>query len=395
LCYGCSTMMQNPRNTASLSDVFLSFLRLGATAFGGPAIVPHIRVMAVERKGWIDAETFDRGNALAQVVPGAISVQVAAFVGLQIRGFAGAAAACTGYVLPAFLFMLGLAALYEHWRNAAATAAGFSGLRAVVLGILGHAALVSGRMYLKNGRSICIAISAAMLFGLSANPLLVILVAGVAGWLILAGAGCPQTEPGIQQKKPWLRQAVLLLCAVAAGFGLLYLADAELFSLALLMFKIDFFAFGGGYTSVPLMFHEIVEVRSWLDGKTLLDGIALGQLTPGPIVITATFVGYLLKGVPGAAAATACIFLPSFLIVVLLSPGIDRLRSHRGVDGFMQGILCSFVGLLASTVFLFGRHMDWTWGHGLLMAGACAALAARIPILLVVLGGIAAALALL
>ena len=129
------------------------------------------------------------------------------------------------------------------------------------------------------------------------------------------------------------------------------------------MAKIDLFAFGGGYTSVPLMFHEIVEVRGWLDGKTLLDGIALGQLTPGPIVITATFVGYLLKGVVGAAAATICIFLPSFLIVVMLSPAIDRLRHKKGFDCFITGILCSFVGLLVSTVYHFSRHVDWSWSR--------------------------------
>ncbi len=355
--------------------------------------MPHIRMMAVEKKCWLDAETFDRGTALAQVVPGAISVQVAAFVGLQLRGLAGAAAACTGYILPAFLFMLGLSACYEHWHHAAAATAGFSGLRAVVIGILGHAAVVSGRLHLKSGGAICIAISAAILFVLSASPVLVILGAGLAGWLALAAAGCPQQC--VQQKQSWLRQAVRLLCAVAAGFGLLYLFDTELFFLALLMFKIDLFAFGGGYTSVPLMFHEIVEVRSWLNSQTLLDGIALGQLTPGPIVITATFVGYLLKGFSGAAIATACIFLPSFLIVVLLSPVIDRLRSQRGFDGFIQGILCSFVGLLASSVFLFSRHMDWTWIHGLLAAAAFAALYARIPISIVVLVGIAAALMLL
>jgi len=388
-------MVQRPNSTASLSDIFLSFLRLGATAFGGPAIVPHIRTMIVDRKGWVDGHTFDSGNALAQVVPGAISVQVAAFVGLQVRGLAGAAAASAGYILPAFLFMLGLSALYERWHDTAGVAAGFSGMRAVVIAILGHAALVSARTYLKNRTAICIAGIAALLFGLHANPVPVILGSGIAGWLALAAAGCPQEATGVQQKQSWLRQALVLLCAVAAGFGLLYLVDKQLFPLALLMFKIDLFAFGGGYTSVPLMFHEIVEVRAWLSSPTLLDGIALGQFTPGPIVITATFIGYLLRGVTGAAAATACIFLPSFLIVVLLSPCIDRLRRRKGFNGFMQGILCSFAGLLFSTVLHFSRHMDWTLGHVLLASGSFAALYARIPIIIVVLGGIAAALLLL
>ena len=375
------------------SELFLSFLRLGATAFGGPAIVPHIRALAVDRKVWVDEQTFDSGNAMAQVVPGAISVQVAAYVGLQVRGLAGALAACTGFILPAFLLMLGLSALYMRFHDAAIAAAGFSGLRAVVIAILAHAAFLAGRNYIKNKSGAAVALAAALLFGFNVNPVFVILAAGLAGRVVFA-AQRRESAAGWRRKQTGYRQITLLLALVAAGFGLLYLLDGKLFPLALLMAKIDLFAFGGGYTSVPLMFHEIVEVCGWLDGKTLLDGIALGQLTPGPIVITATFVGYLLKGVIGATAATICVFLPSFLIVVLLSPGIDRLLQKKGFDCFITGILCSFVGLLASTVYHFSRHVDWSPGLGMITAVSFAALYVRMPVLLVLLGGIAAALAL-
>ena len=353
--------------------------------------MPHMRAMAVERKRWVDGKTFDSGNAMAQVLPGAISVQVAAYIGLQIRGLAGALAACTGYILPAFLFMLGLSALYTRWHTTAAAVAGFSGLRAVVIAILAHAAFLAARDYIKNKTCAAMALLAALLFGFRINPVLVILAAGLAGRLVFA-AECCKPAMDLRQVKANFRQTGLLLTAVAIGFLLVYLLDEKLFPLALLMAKIDLFAFGGGYTSVPLMFHEIVEVRSWIDGKTLLDGIALGQLTPGPIVITATFVGYLLKGVPGAAVATASIFLPSFLIVVILSPGIDRLRQKKGFDGFINGILCSFVGLLTSTVLHFSSAMDWSWSMGLITAAAFAALFSRIPIVFVLLGGISATL---
>jgi chromate transporter len=387
-------MMQHANNPAALSEIFLSFLRLGATAFGGPAIVPQMRVMAVELKGWVDEQTFDRGTALAQMLPGAISVQVATYIGLQLRGLAGACAACTGYILPSFLLMLGLSALYARWHYAAAAAAGFSGLRAVVIAILAHAAFLAGRDYIHNITGATVALMAALLFGFRINPVLVILAAGLAGRLVFAGE-CRAPAEGVRQTPTGFGQTAMLLCLIAAGFALLFLCDGTLFPLALLMAKIDLFAFGGGYTSVPLMFHEIVKVHGWLDGKTLLDGIALGQLTPGPIVITATFVGYLLKGVIGAVASTVCIFLPSFLMVVLLSPGMDRLRSRKGFDACIQGILCSFVGLLVSTVFHFSGHIDWTWGTGIISAAAFTALYSRIPILFVLLGGIAAALALL
>lgn len=387
-------MEKHPNSSAPLSDIFLSFLRLGATAFGGPAIVPQMRAMAVKRNGWVDEQTFDSGNAMAQLLPGAISVQVAAYIGLQIRGLAGALAACTGYILPAFLLMLGLSFLYTRWHDAATAASVFSGLRAVMIAILAHAAFLAGRDYIQNKSTAAVALAAGLLFGFRINPVFVILAAGLTGWLVF-GAECHESSSGLRQARAKLWQTVLLLVAAAAGFVFLYLLDEKLFSIALLMAKIDLFAFGGGYTSVPLMFHEIVEVRGWLDGKTLLDSIALGQLTPGPIVITATFVGYLLKGVLGAVAATICIFLPSFLMVVVLSPIIDRLHHKKGFGCFISGILCSFVGLLASTVYHFSRHVDWSWSLGLIAAAAFAALCARIPILFVVTAGIAAAVLLL
>ena len=119
---------------------------------------------------------------------------------------------------------------------------------------------------------------------------------------------------------------VILACAVVAW---LYFADRKLYQLAALMLRIDLFAFGGGFASLPLMFHEIVNVKGWLDGKTFMDGIALGQVTPGPIVITATFVGYLVRGFPGALVATLAIFTPSFVVLVAVTPVFRPLEERK------------------------------------------------------------------
>ena len=160
-----------------------------------------------------------------------------------------------------------------------------------------------------------------MLFGFSVNPVLVILGGRACRMACACGSQLPRRQRrACGRNSHGCGRPCCCSARLQQALRFYTCLTAELFSLALLMFKIDLFAFGGGYTSVPLMFHEIVEVRGWLDGKTLLDGIALGQLTPGPIVITATFVGYLLKGVAGAAAATVCIFLPSFLMVVTAQP---------------------------------------------------------------------------
>ena len=150
-----------------------------------------------------------------------------------------------------------------------------------------------------------------------------------------------------------------LLLVVAAGFALLFMVNRGLFDLGVLMFRIDLFAFGGGFASVPLMYHEIVDVRSWMDGETFMNGIALGQVTPGPIVITATFVGYLLYGIAGAVVATVSVFLPSFLMVVGVVPYFDRLRASDHFNRCMSGILASFVGLLLSVTIQFALDVPW------------------------------------
>ena len=140
---------------------------------------------------------------------------------------------------------------------------------------------------------------------------------------------------------------------------LLFLFERKLFDLAAIMFRIDLFAFGGGFASVPLMFHEIVEMRSWMDAQTFLNGIALGQITPGPIVITATFVGYIVYGLLGAIVATVSVFLPSFMIIVGVVPYFDRLRNSIYFARAIRAILCSFVGLLLTVTFRFASNISW------------------------------------
>jgi chromate transporter len=174
------------------------------------------------------------------------------------------------------------------------------------------------------------------------------------------------------------------LGATAVGFLLLFLIDRHLFDLAALMSRIDLFAFGGGFASVPLMFHEIVEVRAWMDGTSFLDGIVLGQITPGPIVITATFVGYLLRGPLGGLIATISVFLPSFLILVAIVPYFDRLRKSPYFHNAMGGSLCSFAGLLMTVTLRFAGNVQWDLPRILLASAAFVALLRKIDILWVV-----------
>ena len=377
---------QHPDPNPSLFQLFTSFLRLGATAFGGPAMVAYIRTMAVEKKRWLGDQSAHDGVALCQTIPGATAMQMSAYVGFRARGVAGAAVSFIGFGLPAFLFMMILSALYARTHTLPAVVSAFNGLQAIVVAVVANATLSFGRTSIKNWKNVINALIAACLFGLKVNPILVIIIAAFLGMILYNKQPLP---PAVipTQKAHAPKSLFLLLSTTGIGFGLLFLLDRRLFDLATLMFRIDLFAFGGGFSSVPLMFYEVVQKHSWLDGATLLNGIVLGQVTPGPIVITATFIGYLLKGPLGGVIATICVFLPSFMMVVGIVPYFDRLRSSPYFKKVITGILCSFVGLLLTVTMRFALNIPWDVPRILLSGAAFIALVLKVDILWVALIG--------
>jgi chromate transporter len=349
-------------------------------------MVAYIRKMAVERNHWLDEQSARDGVALCQTIPGATAMQMSAYVGLRARGVAGAAASFIGFGLPAFLFMMILSALYARTHTLPSIVSVFNGLQAIVVALVANATLSFGRTSIKNWRNVINALIAAGLFGFKINPILVIVIAAFLGIILYHKQSVPPgMSPGKKAHAP--KSFLLLLSVTGMGFGLLYILDQKLFDLATLMFRIDLFAFGGGFASVPLMFYEVVEVRSWLDGPTLLNGIVLGQITPGPIVITATFIGYLLKGLLGGLIATICVFLPSFMMVVGIVPYFDRLRSSPYFKKVITGIFCSFVGLLVTVTIRFALDIPWDLPRSLLTIAAFVALILKVDILWVVLMG--------
>ena len=370
-----------------LALLLFSFLRMGITAFGGPAMIAYIRKMAVGKKQWLDGESFQDGVALCQTIPGATVMQMAAYIGLKVRGVPGAMVSYIGMILPAFLLMLVLSFVYSRMHGLPAVISTFSGLQAVIVAVVANATLSFGKTALKTWKSVLIALVAAGLFGLMANPVLIILLAAFLGMLLNGRQPAPQKASHQGSMQQTIIPLPAFVLASIAGFLLLFFFRKELFHLAVLMTKIDLIAFGGGFASVPLMFHEIVEVRSWMDGPTFLNGIVLGQFTPGPIVITATFVGYLVDGIPGALIATVAIFLPSFLILIGVAPWFDRMRRSPWFARAIGGILCSFVGLLLTVTIRFGLNVHWDWPHVVLAAAAFAALFFKVDILWVVLAG--------
>jgi chromate transporter len=223
------------------------------------------------------------------------------------------------------------------------------------------------------------------------SPFLVIIVAALTGIVAFrkdkpVSSVTPHNTTMTSLRYEHVGMLFILLFAALAG---LYYTNYRLFNLAELMLKIDTFAFGGGFASVPLMLHEIVTVKGWMNNKTFMDGIALGQITPGPIVITATFVGFVISGIIGAIVATIAVFTPSFLILVLVTPIFDRLKGSVWFSKATKGILASFVGLLFFVTLKFALAVPWDAVKVLLGLAALTALIKKVDVLYIVLIGAA------
>jgi len=376
--------------TSSPCRLFRAFLRLGLTAFGGPAMVAYIRDLGVRKERWLSQESFEDGAALCQSIPGATAMQTAAYVGLRAAGPLGALAAFVGFGLPAFVLMVALSAAYQAGRDFRPVLAAFHGLHVIVIAIIANAALNFGRSSVKNWRDAILAAGAVVFLTLHGSPVIAIVASAALSLLLYRGVNLPARPARAASAdggRRFLGFAGILALAFVSGLIVLYLLNRRVFDLSVLMLKVDVFAFGGGFASVPLMLHEVVGVRGWLDGKTFMDGIALGQVTPGPIVITATFVGYQIAGVLGALAGTISIFTPSFLMVLVTVPYFDRLQYSPWFRRGLRGVLASFVGLLAAVAVNFGLTVWWSIPAVLIAAAAFVALRLGIDILWVVLVG--------
>ena len=240
-----------------------------------------------------------------------------------------------------------------------------------------------------------VAAASAGAFWLGVSPFYVIVGAAIFA-IIIFKTDAAQAPAGARAAAPLLAtHVVALLLVVMVGLLCLYLAKPKLLMLTLLMLKIDLFAFGGGFASLPLMLQQVVHVRGWMDERTFMDGIALGQVTPGPIVITATFVGYLLHGLPDAVVATIAIFTPSFLLLVMTAPYFDWLKRSVLFGKAIKGILASFVGLLLFVTLKFATAVPWDVIRGLIVVATFIALLRKIDIFYIIPAGAALSLLLL
>ncbi len=349
-------------------------------------MVVYIKSLAVTGKGWLDERVFDDGVALCQSIPGATAMQMAGYVGLKTRGIPGAISSFAGFGLPAFLLMTALSSLYLRYHSLQAAVSLFAVLQVIIVSLIANAALLLGRGLARKPAHLALAFLSALLFAVGASPFLVILFGGSLGALILRSKSSSPGKAGrgtLFHGKP----VVLLLLFIAAGLGASRLVSPRLFELGLSMAKIDCFAFGGGFAALPLMLHEVVDVRGWMTAPTFMDGIALGQVTPGPVIITATFIGFMAEGMRGAAVATCAVFAPSFVFLIITAPLFDRLKGSPFFLGATRGAFATFLGLLIFMTLKFASLVPWDLMRSAIALTAFAALLRKVDTFYVVVAG--------
>jgi chromate transporter len=321
-------------------------------------------------------------------------MQVAAYVGLNARGLPGALAAYLGFGLPAFLLIVALSAWYVSAQSLVGLQGLFSGLKALVVALIVSAAVDCSQRYAQNRVDKLLALVAALWLGFGGNPILAVLaiMGGCALSARFVGAN-PNPAPVVGPKTGWTpsrgywRGLAALFALLVLGLAVFRAYEGRLYDLAVLMLRVDLFAFGGGYVSVPFMLHEVVNARGWLTLDAFMDGIAFGQVTPGPIVMTAAFVGYLLSGVTGALVGTVYVFAPSFFLLTALAGWVSRLLGSTALQRALHGSLATLAGLLAATAAQFILGAEPRMDTGFLALAAFVALRAGVGLLWVVLLG--------
>ena len=370
----------------ALAEIARVFLRLGVVAFGGPAA--HIAMMRdemVRRRRWVSDERFLDLLGMANLIPGPTSTEMAIYLGYVRAGWPGLLLGGACFIAPAMVIVLALAWLYV--RYGALPAAGFAlyGITPVIIAIVAHAMWGLGRVAVKGVRSAVVGLAVLALALLGVN-VLALLAAGGVIVLLLAWLGRRGAAVALV--------AALGLPGAALGQGTAVVTGVSLATLFVTFLKIGAVLYGSGYVLLAFLRGDFVERLGWLTDRQLLDAVAVGQFTPGPVFTTATFIGYLLAGWPGALLATVAIFLPSFVLVAASYPLLARIRGARLTAAFLDGVNVAALGLMAAVTWQLARAAIVD-GFTALVAAVAAALLLRTRVnsAWLVLGGAAAGLA--
>jgi len=335
----------------TLREFVRYFLKLGTFGFGGPiALAGHMQRDLVDERGWISREDYKQGLALAQLAPGPLAAQLAMYLGWVRGGVPGATLVGVAFVAPSFLMVLALAALYVRFGGLAWMQALFYGIGAAVIAIIARSA--TKLMGLTLGRD-------RILWGLFAVSLVVTAWrASEIVWLFVASGFVPVLARPRPPTRAAPSQALLVApwpAWLVSGLGGLASAGV-LWKIFWYFAAAGLFVFGSGLAIVPFLHGGVVEQYRWLTERQFLDAVAVSLITPGPVVITVAFIGYLVGGPIGAAVAALGVFAPVYLVVVLAAPHYRRVAGSPAIKAFVNGVTAAATGAIAGAVLVLGRR---------------------------------------
>lgn len=351
----------------SRTRLWWTFLWLGCIGFGGGmAVLAQIYTLIVQKKAWLKENEYWEAAAFGQSLPGSPAVNAIGYIGLRLQGTLGALIAVAAFVLPSFVMMLGLTIGYQKLQSNPVKYldALFMGMNAAVVGVVLAVTIKLGRNGIKNNSHVLMAILACIaLLSKLLSVVEVVLLAGIIGIFLhslkpnsdsdesvnKSDISKSQTDKSISSKTPEKRLILIpLLCLAIPVLPLLG-------KLALLFFRIGAITFGGGFVMIPLIEQEVVKNLHWLSHQQFVDGMALGQITPGPVLISATFIGYYVAGFFGALIATIAVFLPSVLITIIIGHPLERVRTNPQVQAFLNAVTPTVVGMMGASVVKIGQ----------------------------------------
>jgi chromate transporter len=346
-----------------LRELASLFLKLGVVSFGGPAAhIALIEEEVVRKRHWITRQQFLDTLGAANLIPGPTSTELAINIGFVRAGWAGLCVAGASFILPAGLITGTFAWAYVRFGALPQATSVLMGIKPAVVAVIAVAIWRLGKTAIKNaGLGVLGALAlAAFFFGL--NPILILFAGGALGMLVRQSAkgvvSGAALLPTIRARPSW---AVMGASASAVSVASSAIARPSLLNISLFFLKVGAVLYGGGYVLLAFLEHGLVQQHAWLTRQQLLDAIAIGQFTPGPVLSTATFIGYILGGVPGAAAATVGIFLPSFFYVALLAPVLFRLRQSPWIAAFLDSVNVCAVALMTGVTFRLGVDALRSW----------------------------------
>jgi chromate transporter len=323
------------------------FLWLGTVGFGGPiALAGRMQQDLVDGRGWISREDYLEGLALAQLAPGPLAAQLAMYLGYVRAGILGATLVSAAFVLPSFLMVLGLSAAYMRYGGLNWMQAVFYGIGAAVIGIIARSAhkltkLTLGKEPLLWGIFLVLAVSTAW----TSREIVWLVVAG--GLITLAVKALPARKAAV--------------ASVIFPLGLALPASSPVLQIFLFFAKAGLFVFGSGLAIVPFLYGGVVEGHHWLNDHQFVDAVAVAMITPGPVVITVAFIGYVVAGVKGASAAALGVFLPVYAMVLLLAPSYKRWAKNPQINAFVRGVTAAATGAIAGSVVVLARRSIYDW----------------------------------